>query len=113
MSESDEPQKPRRFRAITVHDMRQLVSARHKMLASNKPYDEAKKLIQDTYKADDDSCLAFIQWLKGEDVPGQPAKNNSIDRLHVVTDPQTGDDSYLDTEPGSVPPRPRPKGRGK
>lgn len=120
---SDEFQKPKpKLRAHSVHDLRGIVSARHKMLASTKPLEEAKQLLQETYKADDDSCLAFIAWLKGE-APGQPHPKNgdtSLERIHVTTDAETGDERYIDTEPGSIPPRPvgappprTPKARGK
>jgi hypothetical protein len=109
VSESDEFQKPKpKLRAHSVHDLRAIVSARHKMLASSKPTEEGKKLLQETYKADDDSCLNFIAWLKGEE-PGKPqTKNgpNAMERIHVSTDAETGDERYVETEPGSIPPRP-------
>ena len=76
------------------------------------------------YQMDDGSCLAFICWLRGEEVPGQqPTKNTSMERIHVSSDPETGDERYVETEPGSIPPRPipgappsgrkPPSGRGK
>jgi hypothetical protein len=108
MSEPIEPEKPRpKVRAMSVHDLRQTVTARHKMLSANKPLEEGVKLIEDEYKVNHDSALLFVQWLRGE-LPGAPPedKNKAIDRFHVVTDPKTGDDRYIETEPGSIPPRP-------
>jgi hypothetical protein len=93
-----EPEKPRpKVRARTVHELRQAVIARHKMLASTKPYEEAKQLIQDEYGADDDSCRAFIAWLRGDEPESPPSKNTTIERVHVSTDPETGDERYVET----------------
>lgn len=110
---SDEFEKPRpKVRALGIHDLRQLVTARHKMVCSTVlSLEEAVTLVEEDYKVDHDSALAFVQWLRGER-PGQPPENKqAIERIHVVTDPRTGDERYLDTQPGSIPPRPAPKGK--
>ncbi|MBX3466903.1 MAG: hypothetical protein KF878_08390 [Planctomycetes bacterium] len=112
---SDDPEKPRpKRRAISIHDLRGMVSSRHKVLASSGPVEDAVKLIQDEHHADDASCLAFVLWLRGES-PGQPPEaKQAIERIHVVADPRTGDQRYVDTQPGSIPPRPvggKPPGR--
>lgn len=113
---ADEFQKPKpRVRAISVHELRGMVLARHKLVISQFSEEEAITFIRDNYGADDDSCKAFHAWLKGETVqtaegPKQVTKNESLERLHVVVDPKTGDEKYVDTVPGSIPPRPaRPK----
>lgn len=112
---SDDFEKPRpKLRAMSVHDLRRMVTARQKMLCSTElPVDEAVKLIQDEYKADTDSCAAFVLWLRGES-PGLPPENKqAVERIHVVSDPRTGDERYVDTEPGSIPPRPPKKPGGR
>lgn len=113
---TEEFQKPKpRVRAITVHELRRSVTARHKVVLSGSTEEEAIALLRDTYGADDDSGKAFWAWLRSETVddgrgePRQVAKNESMERIHVATDPKTGDDRYVDTVPGSIPPRPRPK----
>jgi hypothetical protein len=110
---SDEFEKPRpKVRALGIHDLRPLVSARHKMVCSTVlSLEEAVTLVEEEYKVDHDSASSFVQWLRGER-PGQPPENKqAIERIHVVTDPRTGDERYLDTQPGSIPPRPAPKGK--
>lgn len=112
---TDEFEKPRpKVRAMSIHDLRRVVTARHKMLCSTElTVDEAVKLVQDEYKADTDSCTAFVLWLRGE-TPGQPPENKqAIERIHVTADPRTGDERYVDTEPGSIPPRPTKKPGGR
>ena len=117
----DEPEKPRpKVRAASIHDLRQMVTARHKVIAANKPtVEEGAQLIGEEYRIHHDSAVAFVQWLRGE-LPGTVHENKqAIDRIHVVMDPKTGDERYIDTEPGSIPPRPvgtpapkkSPKGR--
>jgi hypothetical protein len=104
---NDEPEKPRpKVRAMSIHDLRQVVSARHKMLSANKPLEEGVKLIEDEYKVRRDSALDFVLWLRGEQPGGLQEPKQAIDRIHVVTDPTTGDERFIETEPGSIPPRP-------
>lgn len=110
---SDEPQKPRpKVRALGIHDLRKLVSARHKMVLSTVlSLEEAVTLVEDEYKVDHDSALTYVQWLRGERPGQEPENKQAIERIHVVTDPRTGDERYVDTQPGSIPPRPAPKGK--
>ena len=106
----DEPsyEKPKPpLRARPIHDLRRVVTSRHKMLAGTKPVEEAVALIQDTYGSDDDSSLAFVEWLRGGTGAAPPEKNTTVERIHVVTDPETGREERRETEPGSIPPRPR------
>ena len=90
---------------MSIRDLRGVVKAREKYLVTIKPLDEAMALVQDGYGADDDSALAFIEWLKGGEA-SLPATKGAIERIHVKTDPETGADHKVDTQPGSIPPRP-------
>lgn len=106
LPESDEfkrPAPPRR--AMTIRDLREIVKARDKYLITTKPLDEAMAIIQDGCSADDDSALAFIEWLKGGEA-SLPATKGAVERIHVKTDPETGLDHPVETQPGSIPPRP-------
>lgn len=111
---SDEPEKPKpRGGPRTLHEMRATVSARHKIVASGKPLDEAIALLREHYPlVDERSCRAFALWLKGEEDELSPSrvarepKNAPLERIHVAHDPETGDPRFLDTVPGSIPPRP-------
>jgi hypothetical protein len=119
-----EKPKPRRV-AMTVHDFRKIVSARHKALASAKPDpkvawtedDPGVKLIMESYGADLQSCVDFVGYLREEVPPGREIlvdqrtigsgnKGAALERIHVTTDARTGDEKYIDTVPGSIPPRP-------
>lgn len=106
-----EPKRP--VRAVSVHELRQAVSARHKLLCATRPLDEAQDLLSGTYGADADSARAFIRWLRDErdDAPPRPP---AIERRHKVADPRTATEREVETEPGSIPPRPvgRPAPRG-
>lgn len=107
---SDHPpelQKPRRERAFTVAELRQAVSARHKMLCGTKPADEAVELIRAEYAADLDSSVRFVEWLRGGAVDAPATRGDTVERRHIVADPETGDEREVETEPGSIPPRPR------
>lgn len=112
---TDEFEKPRpKVRAMGIHDLRRVVTARHKMLCSTDlSVEEAVKLLQDEYHADTDSCTAFVLWLRGETPGLPPEKKQAVERIHVVADPRTGAERYLDTEPGSIPPRPSQKPGGR
>jgi hypothetical protein len=92
--------------AMHIRELRDVVIARHKFLATMKPVEEAVKLIQEEYGADDDSCLRFVEWLRGGSAGEPPTKGTSIERIHVATDPETGNEERVDTRPGSVPPEP-------
>ena len=37
---------------------------------------------------------------------GSGNKGSALERIHVTTDARTGDEKYIDTVPGSIPPRP-------
>jgi hypothetical protein len=99
----ERPPKP--LRHMSIRDLRRVVIARHKMLGSTKPPEEAMELITEEYGADADSAKAFVEWLRGGSVTEPPSKG-ALERRHVTTDPETGEESYLETEPGSIPPRP-------
>jgi hypothetical protein len=106
LPESDDYQKPRKPRsAMTVRELRSIVSARHKYLCSTKPIDEAVALISDDYGADHDSSVLFCEWLRGS-TGAEPPTKGALERIHVVTNPDTGEDTRIETEPGSIPPRP-------
>jgi hypothetical protein len=120
-----EKPKPRR-QAMSVHDFRKIVSARHKALAAQKPADAklawteedpGVKLLMESYGADLQSCIDFVGWLREEVPPGREIlvdqrvigsgnKGSALERIHVTTDARTGDEKYIDTVPGSIPPRP-------
>lgn len=97
--------KPRRA-AMTVHEMRRVVTARHKVLATDKPTAEAIELLQDEYGADESSAIAFLEWLRGGPLE-EPPSRGAVERVHVVADPETGEERYVDTVPGTIPPQPR------
>jgi len=97
------PKKP--LRALTIQELRGVVSARHKYLAASKPTDEAVELIQEEYGADTDSCVNFVTWINGG-TPIEPTSTAGMDRIHKTTDPNTGVDTAVETQPGSIPPRP-------
>lgn len=106
LPESEEFQKPvPPRRAMTVHELRRVVKAREKYLLTVKSPEDAITLLQDSYGCDDDSCLAFIEWLRGGEVSLPPTKG-AIERIHIKTDPETGIDHRIETQPGSIPPRP-------
>ncbi len=90
---------------MTIQELRGVVSARHKYLASSEPVDAAVELIQDEYGADTDSCLNFVTWINGG-TPTPPNATSGMDRIHKTTDPATGIDTVVETQPGSIPPRP-------
>lgn len=109
MSGPDVPEKPKpKTRFIPVAELRKLVTARHKYIAGSKPTAEAAALIQEEYGADAGSSLAFVRWLKGEAEEGGPGSGSrvAIERRHMTADPETGEQGFLETEPGSIPPRP-------
>ncbi|MGE0713232.1 MAG: hypothetical protein AB7N76_36575, partial [Planctomycetota bacterium] len=95
------PKPPQRH--LSIHELRPVVSARHKMLASSKPPEEAVALIQDEYGVDQDSAEQFVAWLRGAPLSEPPSKG-AIERVHVSTDPETGEERYVETQPGSIPP---------
>lgn len=107
MDEAFEKPKPK-LRALSVHELRRTVSARDKFLAADRPFDEAITLIQETYTCRADSARAFVAWLRGEDMGSEASKtkNLGIERRHYVFDPATGEQREVDTEAGSIPPRP-------
>lgn len=100
----DDDVKPRpKLRHRPVAELRRAVSARHKVLASDKPAAEAIELIQDEYGADLSSAENFVTWLRGGTLePPKPP----VERVHIVCDPETGEETRVQTEPGSIPPRP-------
>ena len=102
--EFERPKPPKRY--LTVRELRPIVSARHKYLCASKPVEEAVSLISDEYGADADSSLAFVTWLRGGEPNEAPTKNTAIERTHISTDPETGEDTLIQTQPGSIPPRP-------
>ncbi len=107
---SDQPPelpKPRREHAFSVHELRQAVSARHKMLCGTKPVEEAVELIREEYAADADSSLRFVEWVRGGAVDAPPTRGDTVERRHIVADPETGDEREVESVPGSIPPRPR------
>lgn len=70
-----EPAKPRPKRsAKTIPTLRSEVKAKDKFAAAAKPEADAVRLIADEYRTDDDSALAFVQWLKGAASGGEPKK---------------------------------------
>lgn len=105
---SDEPnfEKPKpRERALTIPELRRIVTARHKMLAGTQAVDEAIQLIRDEYQANETSSRAFVEWLRGAPAEEPPTKG-AMERRHWVADPKTGEQHEVDTQPGSIPPRP-------
>lgn len=107
MDDAPEFEKPKPPRvALTVHELRQAVSARHKFLLTTKSYEEAHELLQTEYRADDTSCENFLAWIRGGERNEPPTKGGAIERTHIVTDPETGEERRLETQPGSIPPRP-------
>jgi hypothetical protein len=91
---------------MTVHELRRVVRARDKFLATSKPVEEALALLQEAYGCDADSAAGFLGWLRGAEV-GEPAtKAGAVERVHVKIDPQTGEEVKVETQPGSIPPRP-------
>lgn len=109
MTDLPKPKKP--VRAYTVHELRGVVTARHKVLLANGKDEEGLALMREHYGANEDSTRAFVAWLRNETLPdGRTAqKNGSVDRVHVATDMKTGDDHFVDSIPGSIPPKPAPK----
>ncbi|RMG18435.1 MAG: hypothetical protein D6731_02050 [Planctomycetota bacterium] len=97
------PTPPRRH--YSLRELRDAVSARHKAQATTGPFAEAVALVQEHYGADASSAAEFVAWLRGEAYEGQPPKGNAVERVHVRTDPATGEERRLDTQPGSIPPR--------
>ena len=94
-------------RALTVHELRKLVTARDKFLATSQPVEDALALLMEGYRCDEDSAAGFLGWLRGAEV-GEPAtKGEAVERVHVKIDPRSGDEVKVETEPGSIPPRPR------
>ena len=104
MSDDFERPKPPR-KALSIHELRRMVTARHKMLAGSKEPDEAMSLIEDEYGCDHDSAERFVEWLRGGPITEPPSKG-AVERVHVSTDPETGEETKLETQPGSIPPRP-------
>lgn len=98
------PKPPRR--AMSVHEMRKVVKARDKFLATSQPVEDALTLLQDTYGCDADSAARFLGWLRGAEIDAPPTKGDAIERVHVKIDPKTGDEVKVETQPGSIPPRP-------
>lgn len=90
---------------MTIRQIRSGLSAREKYLVSTKPLDEALELVQDKLGADEQSVMNYIAFSKG-DAPDAPVTRGVLERTHVRTDPDTGIDEYIETEPGSIPPRP-------
>ncbi len=113
MTDFPKPKKP--VRAYTVHELRGVVTARHKVLLANGKDEDGLALMREHYGATDDSTRDFLAWLRGETIPDgkggsvKVQKNGSVDRFHVGTDMKTGDDYEVDSVPGSIPPRPSPK----
>jgi len=102
VSEEDlRPQPKRRHRPVS--ELRRVVSARHKVLASDKPAEEAIELILDEYGTDRSSAENFVTWLRGGTLE---APKPPVERVHIVCDPETGKETRVETEPGSIPPRP-------
>ncbi len=93
--------------ALTVHELRQAVTARHKFLLTTKTYEEGHTLLQEEYGADDTSCENFLNWIRGSERGSPPSKGGAVERSHISTDPETGEEQRLDTQPGSIPPRAR------
>lgn len=107
LPESDDFVKPKKpLTAMTVRELRRVVSARHKYLCSTKPIEEAVALVSDEYGCDEGSAIAFCEWLRGGKGAEPPSKGGGIDRIHIVTDPETGADTRVESQPGSIPPRP-------
>src|SRR5262249_37825134 len=74
--QADEPQETRPKRsAKNVQALRGEVKAKDKFAAAAKPEAEAVRFIADEYKTDDDSALAFVQWLKGPASGADPVTN--------------------------------------
>ena len=98
-----QPQRP--VRAMSVHELRHTVSARHKLLCATRPLEEALTLLRAEYGADRDSSAAFVRWLRDErdDAPTPPPV---IERRHKVADLRTGVEREVESVPGSIPPRP-------
>lgn len=102
---SDEPERPkppRRHRPVA--ELRRMVSARHKVLVTDEPLEEALSLIEDEYGTDRSSAEAFVAWMRGGTLGAAPPP--PVERVHIVCDPKTGLETRIETEPGSIPPRP-------
>ena len=108
ISRVDEPEferpKPPKV-ALTVHELRKVVTARHKYLLTTKSWEEGVELLQDEYHADDHSCENFLTWIRGGEPHEPPTKGGAVERTHIVADPETGEQRYVETQPGSIPPR--------
>ncbi len=94
------------MRAMTVHELRGMVSARHKDRVMRLPIDEATKFVSEHYGCDEDSARAYVSYLKGEraakgeaeevdaeevgalDLPGP--KKTAMEVIHTRFDPLTG-----------------------
>ncbi|GIW70460.1 MAG: hypothetical protein KatS3mg102_2959 [Planctomycetota bacterium] len=93
-------------RAMDVHALRQVVSARDKDLAARKPLPEAVKYISERYQVTEDSALALVRFLTGAyqqpqpegeptgpDAPAAtpaPTKGNAAEVIHTRFDPIEG-----------------------
>ena len=102
--EFEKPKPPKRY--LTVRELRPIVSARHKYLCASKPVEDGIALITEEYGADEESSLIFVTWLRGGEASEPPTKNTAIERTHISTDPETGEESLIHTQPGSIPPKP-------
>lgn len=100
--EYERPKPPRRHRQVA--ELRRVVSARHKVLVTDSPLDEALSLIEDEYGTDRSSAEAFVAYLRGGSLGQAPPP--PVERVHIVCDPKTGQERRIETEPGSIPPRP-------
>jgi len=106
---SDEPTYEQevqpKYRAMSIPELRGLVKARHKMLCGIEPFDEAVQLIRDEYHANQTSAEEFVEWIRGAP-SGEPPTKGALERRHWVADPRTGEQHQIQTQPGSIPPRP-------
>jgi len=102
--EPTKPKPPRR--AYSVYELRRRVSARHKALCLSRSAEEALELLESEYQADGPSAEAFLTWLRGGPPADPPTRGGGVERIHMVADPETGECRYVDTEPGSIPPKP-------
>jgi hypothetical protein len=52
-------------RAMTVHELRSVVTARDKAVCSSRPTPEGSKFIRERYSTDMNSAKAFVEYVKG------------------------------------------------
>ncbi len=52
-------------KAMTVHELRSVVSARDKAVCSSRPTAEGAKHIRERYHTDMASAVKFVEWVKG------------------------------------------------